>query len=72
MTEEEIDALEEKFPQMALAALREASARAAESGLPRVLVIGDDLVRIQPNGEREFIRTIQGRERIVRPAEEAK
>ncbi len=61
MTDREIDELEAKVPEAALAALKAASERAAASGLPRVIVIGDGLYRVNGAGKRELIRMLPPR-----------
>jgi hypothetical protein len=50
MTDDEIDALEDKVPAVAIAALNAASEAARNSDLPRVIVIGDGLYRVFPSG----------------------
>ena len=61
MTDDEIDALEEKVPELALAALSAASAAAMNSDLPRVVVIDDGLYRVFPSGDKELIRELPPR-----------
>ena len=50
MTEEELVALEETIPALAVKALTEATRQALASGRPVVLVVDDKLVRIDSEG----------------------
>jgi len=50
LTEEELVAMEETIPAQAVAALTKAGQRARESGLPIVLIIDNQLVRIDSEG----------------------
>ena len=49
---------EKKVPAAAVRALTAASKRALASGLPVVAVVGGDLCRIEPSGERVVLRTL--------------
>ena len=61
MSDQEIDALEEEVPGVALAALRDASEAAKDSDIPRVVVIGDGLYRVNRSGAKELIRMLPSR-----------
>jgi len=50
MTDEELDALEETIPELALRALTAAQQRAKGSGRDFVVVVGNELVRISSDG----------------------
>jgi len=50
MTDEELDALEETIPELAVKALNAAQQRAEASGHDIVVVVGNELVRIGPGG----------------------
>jgi len=58
MTDREMDELEDTVPAIAIAALNAASARAAASGVPRVLLIDGGLYRIDGAGNKELIRML--------------
>ena len=60
MSDEELEKLEASIPQIALDALNAANRRAAASGQPLVLVIGDGLYRVTPAG-KELIRMLPPR-----------
>lgn len=57
MTDRELTELEEAVPELAVKALNEAQARARASGRPVVVLIGQELVRVGPNG-RTVLKTL--------------
>ena len=60
--------LEKQVPAAAVRALTAASKRALASGLPVVVVVGGDLCRIEPSGERVVLRTLSPRLELRRAA----
>jgi len=50
MTDEELDALEETIPELAVKALNAATQRALASGHSVVMIVNDELVRIDAQG----------------------
>lgn len=64
--------LEKEVPAIAVAALNAASRRAAESGLPRVLVIDDGPYRVTASGEKELIRMLPPRVKVSGRVKRAK
>jgi hypothetical protein len=61
MSEEVLARLEMELPAVALAALDAASGKAAVSGAPLVMVIGDALYRVSASGDKELIRQLPPR-----------
>jgi hypothetical protein len=55
--------LEKRVPEQAVAALNAASAVAAASELPRVVVIENGLYRVSASGTKELIRMLTPRTR---------
>lgn len=63
MNSRKLAKLEKEVPALAVAALDAASRRAAASGLPLVVVIGDGLYRVSASGAKELIRMLPPRTR---------
>jgi len=72
MNNRKLAKMEKRVAQRALAALDAASQRAAASGRPLVLVIGDALYRVSSSGEKELIRTLPPREKVSGRAKRVK
>lgn len=58
MSKEKLTKRERMIPQLAVRALQKAQDRAKQSGLPMVLVIGDGLYRIDPDGTKTLLKTL--------------
>ncbi len=54
----DISVLESEIPDLALSAFREAFERARASGRPVVMVDGDELVKVYPDGRREILKRV--------------
>ena len=64
MTDDELDQLESEIPELAVKALAAAQHRARTSGLPIVVLVGRDVVRIDAHGNSVVLKTLPPRETV--------
>lgn len=65
-----LEAREERVPELALEAFREAFEKARKSGHPVVVAEGEHLVAIRPDGSREVVKRIPAKVKL-RPSTQA-